>query len=246
MNFTRTCPQLATDSLAETPLVFIVDGDAATRERLESLVRSAGWQASSTGSAQEFLARQRTVGLCCLLVEQHLPGSSGFYLQEVVSHRTEMPVLFMSCQADAASIVRAMKAGAVDFLTKPIKDEVLLCAVDLAIARSRASLSAQAERDELKERYDSLSRREREVMDGVVSGRLNKQVGGDLGISEITVKAHRGSAMRKMRARSFAELVEMALSLHRSMPDRWTDRPFPTHASGTWSVPQGSPVSLSV
>jgi FixJ family two-component response regulator len=215
----------------EPPTVFIVDGDAATRDWIESLVHAAGWQASAQASAAEFLARPRARTPCCLLLEQHLPGSSGLDLLDQLAGRTEMPIIVMSRHADVAGTVRAMKAGALEFLTKPLRDDVLLSAIEAAFEGSRAALCRLVQLDALRECYESLSRREREVMEGVVAGRLNKQVGGDLGISEITVKAHRGSLMRKMRANSLAELVRMAASLSSEtsaeMNDTWLDRSSP-------------------
>jgi FixJ family two-component response regulator len=246
MNFTQTycCP--ASSKLPETAIVFIVDGDAATRNVLESVIRVKGWQVTTAASAEEFLARPRETRPCCLLVEQHLPGSSGLDLQEVLCDRTEMPIIFMSDHADVEATVRAMKAGALEFLTKPFQDDVLLSAVGDAIERSRAALSNLAQMHELQERYEMLSRREREVMNGVVNGRLNKQVGGDLGISEITVKAHRGKVMGKMRARSFAELVRMAASLYRSTPAGSTDTLAPTQIVGARSWSHHSSVAAQV
>ena len=152
----------------------------------------------------------------CLLVELNLPGVGGLELQRLVSDRAEMPIIFMSSRADVQATVQAMKAGAFDFLIKPFVGDVLLRAIRQAIERSRAEIRHLATMRALQDRYESLSRREREVMELVVSGRLNKQVGGELGISEITVKAHRGKLMRKMQAGSFAELVNMATSLGRT------------------------------
>ena len=197
----------------EAPIVFVIDGDASIRKTLESQIRCADWQARTLASAEEFLACPRLRAPCCLLVEQHLPGMSGLDLQKVLCERTEMPIVFMSSQPDMRSTVQAMKAGALEFLTKPLLRDVLVNAIRQAIERSQRELRRLAVIWALQERYESLSRREREVMTLVVSGRLNKQVGGDLGISEITVKAHRGHMMRKMRARSFAELVVMGVNL---------------------------------
>jgi FixJ family two-component response regulator len=193
--------------------VFVVDSDASVRESLEWLIRSAGWQPRMAASAEEFLACPRTPAPCCLLVELRLPGLSGLDLQRLVFDRTEMPVIFLSGHVDISATVQAMKAGAFEFLTKPFVGDVLLHAIRHAIERSRAALRQLGEVRAIHERYESLSRREREVMERVVCGRLNKQVGGELGISEITVKAHRGKLMRKMHARSLAELVNLAASL---------------------------------
>jgi FixJ family two-component response regulator len=193
-----------------TPTVFVVDGDAAVRESLESLIRSAGWQPATAASAEEFLAGPRPIAPSCLLTELHLSGLSGLELQRLVFERMEMPVIFMSSHADVQATVQAMKGGAFEFLTKPLAREVLLNAIQEALERSHAELRHLAQAQAFQKRYESLSRREREVMGMVVSGRMNKQVGGELGISEITVKAHRGKMMRKMQASSFAELVSMA------------------------------------
>jgi FixJ family two-component response regulator len=197
-------------------IVNVVDSDVAVRESLEVLIRSAGWEPRSADSAEEFLARPRVLSPNCLLVELHLPGASGLDLQRFVLDRTEMPIIFMSREADVRATVQAMKAGAFEFLTKPLAIDLLLTSIRHALERSHGTLLRLAQIQALEERYESLSRREREVMSLVVSGRLNKQVGGDLGISEITVKAHRGKMMRKMQASSFAELVSMAASLHRA------------------------------
>ena len=197
----------------DPPVVFVVDDDASVRKSLELLIESAGWAIEVFGSAQEFLARPRASGPCCLVLDVCLPDLSGLDLQTLVAERTEMPVIFITGHGDVLSAVRAMKAGAVEFLTKPVIAESLIGAIRCAIDRSRAKRDRAARLRELEAAYASLSRREQDVMALVVSGRLNKQVGGQLGISEITVKAHRGRMMRKMHAGSLPALVRMADSL---------------------------------
>jgi FixJ family two-component response regulator len=194
-------------------VVFIVDADASVRDTLQALIRAAGWEARACASAEEFLQQERATTVSCLLVELDLPGSSGLELQRLVADRTDLPIIFMSARADIQATVRAMKAGAFEFFTKPVVPEVLIDAIRGALERSETALRQLTQIHALQERYESLSRREREVMSLLVLGRLNKQVGGELGISEITVKAHRGRMMRKMHASSFAELVTMAGNL---------------------------------
>ena len=197
-----------------TPVVFVVDDDISVRESLELLIRNAGWQPALLATAQEFLARPRVLGPSCLVLDVTLPGLNGLELQaRIASQRTDMPIIFITGHGDVPTSVQAMKAGAVEFLTKPFGDGVLLTAIRDAIERSRTALGHEAEIRELRDRHGSLSRREREVLALVVTGQLNKQVGGELGISEITVKAHRGRMMRKMKADSLAELVNMAVRL---------------------------------
>ena len=197
-----------------TPIVFIVDDDVSVRESLELLIAEAGWRPEVFASAQEFLARPRPQSPSCLVLDVSLPDLNGLELQtRVAGERSEMPVIFITGHGDIPMTVQAMKAGAVEFLTKPFTPEVLLGAVQSALERSRDCLDEQANLRVLRERHASLSRREREVMALVVRGQLNKQVGADLGISEITVKAHRGRVMRKMRARSLPELVNIATRL---------------------------------
>lgn len=197
------------------PTVFVVDDDVSVRESLKLLIESAGWQAETFGSGQEFLSRPRVPRPSCLLLDVVLPDLNGCDLQKLVADRAEMPIIFMSGYGDVPTTVRAMKAGAAEFFTKPLVDDVLLSAIRNAIDRSCAALMDAAEMRELRDSYASLSRREREVMELIVSGRcrLNKLVGGELGISEITVKAHRGKMMRKMQAGSLPELVRMAARL---------------------------------
>src|SRR5256885_126264 len=196
------------------PTVFVVDDDISVRESLELLIRCAGWQPETFASAQEFLARPRVRAPSCLVLDVSLPGLNGLDLQKrVAAERTDMPIIFITGYGDVPMTVQAMKAGAAEFLTKPFSDDTLVSAIRNAIERSRTALSHEAEIRVLRESYASLSRREREVMALVVSGRLNKQVGGELGISEITVKAHRGHVMRKMKAGSLAALVKIAASL---------------------------------
>jgi FixJ family two-component response regulator len=197
-----------------TPIVFIVDDDISIRESLELLVASAGWTPEMFGSAREFLARPRPLVPCCLILDVSLPDLNGLDLQHrIAADRADMPIIFITGHGDVPMSVRAMKAGAVEFLTKPFSDDVLLAAVRGAIDRSRASFEREAEIQPVRDGYASLSRREREVMTLVVAGMLNKQVGGELGISEITVKAHRGQVMRKMKAASLPDLVTMAARL---------------------------------
>jgi FixJ family two-component response regulator len=195
------------------PTVFIVDVDPSARESIEVLVRTAGWEVECFASAEEFLARPRAMKAGCLLLDVVLPQLDGLALQEIVADRCEMPVIFVTSQGDVRVTVRAMKAGAIDFLTKPINAAAILNAVRAAIDRSLAALAAEERMRTLRDRYASLSPREQDVFDGVVAGLLNKQVGAELGISEITVKAHRGRVMRKMEAQSVAELVGMAARL---------------------------------
>ena len=197
-----------------TPIVFVVDDDVSVRESLELLIRCAGWQPETFASAQEFLSRPLVPGPSCLVLDVSLPGLNGLDLQQRVAvERADMPIIFITGHGDVPMSVQAMKAGAVEFLTKPFGDNVLLTAIRNAIDRSRTALSREAEIRALRDSYALLSRREREVMALVVSGRLNKQVGGELGISEITVKAHRGKVMRKMKAGSLTDLVNMAAQL---------------------------------
>jgi FixJ family two-component response regulator len=197
-----------------SPIVFVVDDDISVRESLELLIRDAGWQPEIFESAQEFLSRPHVLVPSCLVLDVTLPGLNGLDLQKRVAvDRADMPIIFITGHGDVPMTVQAMKAGAVEFLTKPFNDNALLTAIGQALERSRAALEHEAEIRGLRDCYASLSRREREVMALVVRGLLNKQVGFELGISEITVKAHRGKVMQKMNARSFADLVNMAARL---------------------------------
>jgi len=197
------------------PIVFVVDDDVWVRESLETLIREEGWQAEAFSSAQQFLDRPRALTPNCLVLDISLPGLNGLELQKRVAvERTDMPIIFITGHGDIPMSVGAMKAGAVEFLTKPFNDEVLLTAIRQALERSRLALAQEAEMQELRDHYTSLTPREMQVMALVVSGLLNKQVGGELGISEKTVKAHRGQVMQKMKANSVADLVKMAEKLH--------------------------------
>lgn len=196
-----------------TPIVFVVDDDVSVRESLQPLIATEGWRPEVFASAEEFLARPREVAPGCLVLDVSLPDLDGLELQKRVADRTDLPIIFITGHGDIPMTVRAMRAGAVEFLTKPFGPEVLLSAIRGALERSRASLYESADLQALRDRYESLSLRERQVMALVVRGQLNKQVGGELGISEITVKAHRGRVMRKMQAKSLAQLVNMAARL---------------------------------
>jgi FixJ family two-component response regulator len=194
----------------DTPTVFVVDDDISVRESLELLIRFEGWRPETFASAREFLARPRVPTPSCLVLDVSLPDLNGLDLQKLVADRTEMPIIFITGYGDIPVAVRAMKAGAAEFLTKPLDDEVLLGAIRQAIERSRSALGDEAELRVLRDCYASLTPRERQVMALVASGLLNKQVGLRLGISEITVKAHRGRVMQKMKADSLADLVKTA------------------------------------
>lgn len=197
-----------------TPIVFVVDDDISVRESLELLLLDAGWTPELFASADEFLARPRSAVPCCAILDVNLPDLNGLELQaRVAAERSEMPIIFLTGHGDVPMSVRAMKRGALEFLTKPFDADALLSAIRYAIKRSEAALGRESEMRPLREDFASLTPREREVMRLVVSGLLNKEVGGELGISEITVKAHRGNVMRKMKANSFADLVKMGSRL---------------------------------
>lgn len=203
------------------PIVFVVDDDISVRESLELLIGCEGWQPETFASAQEFLKRPRPHVPSCLVLDVSLPGLNGLELQErIAAERADMPIIFITGHGDVPITVKAMKAGAVEFLTKPFRDEALLSAIRQALERSRIALGNEARMQSLRDRYASLTERERQVMALVVSGLLNKQVGGELGISEITVKAHRGKVMQKMKADSLPALVKMAGQLRVSPPPR--------------------------
>jgi FixJ family two-component response regulator len=197
-----------------SPTVFVVDDDVSVRESLEALIRAAGWQTETFDCAQQFLAHPRSVTPSCLILDVSLPDLNGLDLQKrVAAEQTALPIIFITGHGDVPMTVQAMKAGAVEFFTKPFKDDVLLMAIQNALERSEAVLGQESTLNTLREKYASLSPRELEVMGLVVIGLLNKQVGDELGISEITVKAHRGSVMRKMEAGSLPDLVNMATRL---------------------------------
>jgi FixJ family two-component response regulator len=208
-------PDVRSSQMAHAvPIVFVVDDDISVRESLELLIRNAGWQPELFETAKEFLSRPRVVVPNCLVLDVTLPGLNGIDLQKQVAlDRTDMPIIFITGHGDIPMTVQAMKAGAVEFLTKPFGEEVLLSAIRLALERSRTALDLETQLQALRDCHASLSPRERQVMALVVRGLLNKQVGFELGISEITVKAHRGQVMRKMNAGSFADLVNIAAKL---------------------------------
>jgi FixJ family two-component response regulator len=212
--------QLESDLLPAqaTPVVFVVDDDVSVRESLEAMINFAGLRAETYACAHDFLGRPRAVVPNCLVLDVTLPDLSGLDLQNLIaSERTDTPIIFITNYSDVATTVRAMKAGAVEFLTKPLDDRVMLDAIRHAIERSRVALREEAWMQSIRDRYASLTGREREVMALVVTGLLNKQVGGELGICELTVKMHRRQVMRKMKAGSLVELIGMAWKLY---PDR--------------------------
>jgi FixJ family two-component response regulator len=202
-----------------TPIVFIVDDDVSVRESLELLVRNENWKPETFASAQEFLNHPRTLVPSCLVLDLSLPGLNGLELQKQLAvEPVNTPIIFISGYGDVPKSVQAMKAGALEFLTKPFDSDTLVSAIRNALDRSRLALAQNAEMQELRGRYASLTAREHQVMALVVSGLLNKQVGGELGISEITVKAHRRQVMQKMKANSLAELVRMSAKLRPARP----------------------------
>jgi RNA polymerase sigma factor (sigma-70 family) len=199
-----------------TPVVFVVDDDVSVRESLELMILAAGWHPETFPSATEFLARPRVDGPSCLVLDVSLPDLNGLDLQKRIVDWTDMPIIFITGYGDVPTSVRAMKAGAAEFLVKPFNDDVLLTAIRQAIERSRIELAREAELRAFRNCHASLTPREREIMALVVSGRLNKQIAAELGISEITVKAHRGRVMRKMQVESLAQLVKVAAALDAS------------------------------
>jgi len=205
---------LAVPKTQEELIVFVVDDDVSVRESLELLIKFAGWQPETFASAKDFLARPRTTTPSCLVLDVSLPDLNGLELQRLIgSDRFDMPIIFITGHGDVPMTVQAMKAGAVEFLTKPFDDEVLLSAIRHALNRSSAVLAEQVEIASLRSSYESLTPREQEIMSCVVAGMLNKQIGLKLRISEITVKAHRGKVMHKMKADSLADLVKIAVRL---------------------------------
>ena len=225
--------------MRSTPVVFIVDDDVSVRESLEVLIRTAGWQPKSFPSAREFLQHPRVSGPSCLVLDVLLPDLNGLELQKrIVAERSDMPIIFITAYGSVPMSVEAMKSGAVEFLTKPFGDRAVLSAIRNAIERSRAVLTQEEEIRQLRDGYATLTRRERQVMELVASGLLNKQVGSELGISEITVKAHRGRLMRKMKASCVVDLVKMAERLRVPPPRSSRDTYAPLYFGGVLELLQ--------
>jgi FixJ family two-component response regulator len=195
----------------QPPIVIVIDDDAGVRDSLGTLLRSAGFQVSLHGSVTEFLEADRPEGPTCLVLDVRLPGQSGLELQrELAGAKRQLPIIFITGHGDIPMSVQAMKGGAIEFLTKPFREQDLLEAIQLGHTRDRAQLDRERAMAELTARFETLTPREREVMTFVVSGRLNRQIAADLGVSEITIKVHRGQVMRKMRASSLPDLARMA------------------------------------
>ena len=203
-----------------SPTVFVVDDDISVRDSLELLIQSAGWRAVVCASGVEFLSRSRDPAPGCLILDVAMPGLDGFDLQKLIADRGDLPIIFLTACNDVPMTVRAMKAGAVEYLTKPFDEEVLLAAIRQALDKSSAAAAGETEIRALRDCYASLSQRERQVMALVVAGLLNKQVGAELGISEVTVKAHRGMVMKKMKAPTLPDLVQRAARLGLARPPR--------------------------